>query len=63
MGVIVNEILAEEIHKPAIKKFKRRKAYARFKYNMWGHYLLRIKLLKIYYAWCIFSLNIDGLKL
>ena len=25
--------LAEELHKPAIKKFKRRKVYARFKDN------------------------------
>ena len=50
MGVVVNEKLAEEIHKPAIKKFKRRKVYVRFKYNMWGHYLVGIEMLKIYYA-------------
>ena len=32
----VNEQLAEELHKPVIKKFKRRKVYARFKDNTWA---------------------------
>ena len=32
----VNEELAEELHKPVIKKFKKRKAYARFKDNIWA---------------------------
>ena len=31
----VTEQLAEELHKPVIKKLKRRKAYARFKENIW----------------------------
>ena len=31
----VNEDLAQELHKPVIKKFKRRKVYARFKDNIW----------------------------
>ena len=34
-GVSVNEQLAQELHKPLIKKFKRRKIYGRFKYNVW----------------------------
>ena len=34
-GVSVNEQLAEELHKPVVKKFKRRKVYARFKDNIW----------------------------
>ena len=34
-GIIVNEQLAEELNKPVIKKFKRRKVYARFKDNIW----------------------------
>ena len=34
-GISVNEQLAEELHKPVIKKFKRRKVYARFKENIW----------------------------
>ena len=33
-GVSVNEQLTEEFHKPVIKKFKRRKIYARFKDNI-----------------------------
>ena len=36
LGVGVNEQLAEELHKPVIKKFKRRRVYARFKYNIWA---------------------------
>ena len=32
----VNEQLAEQLHKPVTKKFKRRKVYARFKNNIWG---------------------------
>ena len=31
----VNEHLTEELHKLVIKKFKRRKVYARFKDNIW----------------------------
>ena len=31
-----NEILAEELHKPIIKNFKRRKVYSGFKDNIWG---------------------------
>ena len=34
--VRVNEQLAEELHKPVIKKFKRTKVYARFKDNIWA---------------------------
>ena len=35
-AINVNEQLAGELHKPVIKKFKRRKVYARFKDNIWG---------------------------
>ena len=39
-GVSVNKQLAEELHKPVIKKkIKRRKVYARFKDNIWAIYL------------------------
>ena len=30
-----NELLAEELHEPIIKKFKRRKVYSSFKDNIW----------------------------
>ena len=33
-GISVNEQLAEELHKPIIKKLKRRKVYTRFKDNI-----------------------------
>ena len=36
LGISVNEQLAEEWHKPVVKKFKRRKVYARFKDNIWA---------------------------
>ena len=32
----VKSVLAQEIHKPVLKKFKRRKVYARFKDNVWA---------------------------
>ena len=35
-GMSVNEEIAEELHKPVIKKIKRRKIYARFKDNIWA---------------------------
>ena len=41
-GVSVNEQLAEELHKPVMKKFKRRKVYARFKDNIWAADLVEI---------------------
>ena len=30
----VNQVLAQDLHKPVIKKFKRRKVYERFKGNL-----------------------------
>ena len=35
-GANVIEQVAEELHKPVPKKFKRRKVYARFKDNIWA---------------------------
>ena len=35
-GINVNEQLDEELHKPVIKKFKRRKVYVIFKDNIWA---------------------------
>lgn len=31
-----NEVLVQELNKPSIKKFERRKMYARFKVNVWA---------------------------
>ena len=49
-GVSVSEQLAKELHKSVIKKFKRRKVYARFKDNIWVPDLAKIKMLTIYYV-------------
>ena len=38
-----NEQLAEELHKPVIKKLKRRKVYVRFKDNIWAAYLAEME--------------------
>ena len=35
-GPNTSEVLAQELHKAVIKKFKRRKVYARFKDNIWA---------------------------
>ena len=43
--IIVNEQLAEELHKPVIKKFKRSKVSARFKDNIWAVDLAEIESL------------------
>ena len=49
-GVSINEIkqnlqLAKELHKPIIRKFKKRKVYSRFKDNIWGADLADIQLI------------------
>ena len=41
--ISVNEQLAEEFHKPVIKKFKSRKVCARFKDNIWAADLAEIE--------------------
>ena len=41
-----NKILAEELHKPVIKKFNKRKVYSQFKDNIWGVYLSRYVIIK-----------------
>ena len=38
-------ILADELHKPVIKKFNKRKVYSQFKDNIWGVDLADTKLL------------------
>ena len=39
-----NEQLAKELHKPIIRKFKKRKVYSRFKDNIWGANLADMQL-------------------
>ena len=40
-----NEQLAEEVHKPIIRKFKKRKVYSAFKDNIWVADLADIQLI------------------
>ena len=40
-----NEQLAEELHKPIIKNFKKRKVYSAFKDNIWGAGLADMQLI------------------
>ena len=35
-GIASSSILADELHKPVIKKFDKRKVYSKFKDNIWG---------------------------
>ena len=35
-GIKNNKLLAEELHKPVIKKFNKRKVYSQFRENIWG---------------------------
>ena len=46
-----NKILAEELHKPVIKKFNKRKVYSQFKDDIWGIDLADMQSLskKIYF--------------
>ena len=43
-----NEQLAEELHKPIIRKFKKRKVYSAFKDNIWAADLADMQLLSKY---------------
>ena len=57
LGLSVTEQLAEELHKPVIKKFKRKKVYARFKDNIWAADLAEMELLSknrnVKCLWCV----------
>ena len=43
-----NEQLAEELHKPIIRKFEKRRVYSTFKDNIWGFDLADMQLLSKY---------------
>ena len=66
-----NYQLANELHKPIIKKFKKRKVYSSFKDNIWGVDLadmqslskFNIEELSIYYVQSICLVNMYGLFL
>ena len=60
-NLLVNSQLAEELHKPIIKNFKRRKVYSSFKDNIWGVDLANMQLISKYnkgirYFLCVIDL-------
>ena len=40
-----NELLAKELHKPIIRKLKKRKVYSGFRDNIWGAHLADMQLI------------------
>ena len=43
--IMWNQQLAEELHKPVVRKFKKRKVYSSFKDNIWGTDLADMQLI------------------
>ena len=56
----LNEQVAQELHEPVIKKFKRRRDYARFKDNIWADLaemgLLSSKNKNVKYLLCVIDI-------
>ena len=44
-AITQNEQLAEELHKPIVRKFKKRNVYSSFKDNIWGADLADMQLI------------------
>ena len=61
-GLRENQQLADELHKPIIRKFKKRKVYSSFKDNIWGVDLADTQL-GIFYVLLICLVNMLGLFL
>ena len=60
-GIASSSILADELHKPIIKKFEKRKVYSQFKDNIWGVDLADMQSLSrknkgIQYLLCVIDL-------
>ena len=56
-----NQQLANELHKPIIRKFKTRRVYFSFRYNIWGVDLADVQLISKYnkgirYLLCVIDL-------
>ena len=56
-----NEQLANELHKPIIRKFKKRKVYSSFKDNIWGVGLADMQLISKYKKGISYCLCASGL--
>ena len=56
-----NQVLANELHEPITRKFKKRKVYSSFKDNIWGVYLADVQLISKYnkgirYLLCVINI-------
>ena len=58
--IMLNQKLAEELHKSITRKFEKPKDYSSFKGNIWGAYLADIQFI---YALLIFIVNMLGFSL
>ena len=47
-AIMSNQQLAEELHKPIIKKVEKRKVYSSFQDNIWGSHLDAMLLINIF---------------
>ena len=47
-GIKENRLVANELHKPIIRKFRKRKVYSSFKDNIWGVDLADMQLISKY---------------
>ena len=59
--IISNKELAEELHKPIIRKFKKRKVHSSFIDNIWGVDLADMQLIRkfikgIHFSLCVFDI-------
>ena len=45
---MLNQQLAEKLHKPIIRKFEKCKLYSSFKENIWGAFLANMQLISKY---------------
>ena len=53
---ILNEELAEELHKPTIKRFEKRKVHSSFRDNIWGSDLVDMELISKFNKGILFLL-------
>ena len=66
--IMSNQELSEELHKPIIRKFEKRKVHSSFIDNIWGADIADMQLISkfnkgiiFYYVLLIFSVNRHGL--
>ena len=57
-SISLNEQLAEELHKPIIKKLRKRRVYSAFKDNIWGADLADMQLISKFNKGFIFLLYV-----